>query len=280
MSDATSISALTDVTQHARRSPLALVAPVVIVTGFAFGYAAIIGWPTWPVADAAERIAYWAILAGMLGVIASLVRSWNLFAVLDFAAGVACALPTLAPKAKLDWGNVGVALATATAAIVVALLAFLTRLLAWRRGGTLLGWLVLLGMSASAGALLLSTGSLKLGQSGFALAAGVAIACVLGLILKSIGRSAGTPTAALAILVGLLISGHLWSELPLYAAACVLVAPLLACIIWMLPPLARRPAWQGVTIALILAAIPATVATAILAIEAQKAAAAAAEDGY
>jgi hypothetical protein len=273
MTEATSISAPADVGPYVRRSPLALLAPVLIVGTFAVGYAVLIGWPTWPVADAAERIAYWAILAGLLAAVASLVRSWWLLVLIDLAAAVACALPTLAPKANLDWNTAGVALATAAAAIVVAVLAFLTRSLAHRRGGTLLGWLVLLGMAASAGALLLSTGSLKLGQAGFALAGGVAIALILGLFVKPVGRSAGAATATLAIIVGLLISGHLWSELPIYAAACVLVAPVLACIIWKLPPLARRPVWQAVIIAIVIAAIPATAVTVVHALKAQKASA-------
>lgn len=259
---------------------VAAIAPLLIVAVFAAGFAYFIGWPAWPVTDAGERIAYLALAAAVFAIAASVVSCcWTQLAMNVLAAAV-CVLPAMWPQYVNEaWSGGQLALWATIVVLAVAIAASLLQRLRIRDGDTPLASLVTLGMTAAGGALLMSTGSLKLGQAGFSLAAGVLVAFVVGLFVKPIGRSAGATTLALAVLGALLVSGYLWSELPWWAGACVLIAPLLAWIV-RVPILARRPAWQRVAIGLIIAAIPATVVTVIAAMEAQKASEAADDYGY
>jgi hypothetical protein len=259
---------------------LSALAPLVVVAVFAVGFAWFIGWPKWPVTDAGERIAYSALAAALVACAVSVVRSCWLRLSLNLIAAVSCVLPAMWPQYENEaWTGAQFALWATLVVLGVAMAASLAQRLRDRDGQTPLASLVTLGMAASAGALLMSTGSFKLGQAGFSLASGVALAFIVGLFVKPIARSAGATTLVLAVLGGLLVSGYLWSELPWYAGVCVLVAPLLA---WVsrVPILARRPAWQRVVIGLIIAAIPATVVTTIAAVKAQHASAAMDEYGY
>lgn len=258
----------------------AALAPLLILALFAAGYAIFIGWPRWPVVDAGERIAYGAVAAAAIAIVVTLVKRESIRVPLDVIATSLCVLPAMWPQYQNEvWsaGKFSIAATIAVASVVIA--AWLTRALRAREGQSPLASLVTLGMTGAAGALLMSTGSLKLGQAGFSLAAGVAWVFVVGLFVRSIGRSAGVTTMAMATLGGLLASGYLWSELPWWAAASVLIAPALAWIV-RVPILARRPAWQRVVIGLFVAAIPAAIATTVAALEAQKASAAMEEFGY
>ena len=254
--------------------------PILILAMFAAGYAWFIDWPRWPVSDAGERIVYSALAATMIAVVVSCARSCWLRLPLNAIAAAVCVLPTMWPQYENEAWSAGQLTTWATLVVVgIAFAITLTQRLHDRDGHTPLASLVTLGMAASAGALLMSTGSMKLGQAGFSLAAGVAIAFVIGLFVKSIGRSAGATTIAFAVLGGLLASGYLWSELPWYAGVCVIIAAPLA---WIsrVPILARRPTWQRVAIGLVIAAIPATTVTATLALKAQHESEAADDYGY
>lgn len=259
---------------------LAALSPLIVVAVFAAGYAWRIGWPAWPVTDASERIAYAAIAAAPLAMVVAMVRPLLVRVVLNLIAVAICSLPAMWPQYQNEvWTGGVLSMWAIGVAVSVAVAASVLQWLDDREAHSPLVPLVTLGMSAAGGALLMSTGSLKLGQAGFSLAAGVAIMFVISLFVRPLRDSAGLVTLALAILGGLFMSGHLWSELPLYAAVCVLVAPMLATIV-RVPILARRPVWQRVVIGVVLAAMPATAVAIPLAMKAQKASESAEDYGY
>jgi FtsH-binding integral membrane protein len=262
-----------------RSRVISALAPFLILAIFAAGFASFIGWPTWPVTDAGERIAYSAIAAAVFAIVASVVSCCWIRLVLNLFAAIVCVLPAMWPQYENEFWSAGQLALWATLVIVgIAIAASLTQQLRHRDRSPLAS-LITLGMALSGGGLLMATGSLKLGQAGFALASGVIVVFIIGLFVKSIGRSAGATTLAIAVLGGLLVSGYLWSELPWYSGVCVLLAPLLAWVV-RIPILARRPLWQRVVIGLVIAAIPATVVTTIAAVKAQQASEAADDYGY
>lgn len=262
-----------------RHSAQMIAAPVLILAVFLIGFAMFIGWPRWPVVDAGERVAYSAMAAAGLACAATLVRRCWIRALLNLLAAAACVVPVLLPMVRPnDWTYATLVLWTAGVCVPVAMLASLAQRLR-ASDGSLLVIVVTLGMTLASGALLLSTGSFKLGTAGFSLAAGVAIITILGLFLQGIARSDGAITLAFAILAALLASGYVWSETPLYAGLAVFAAPLIAWVV-RLRWIARRAPWQRVVIGLLLAAVPAAVAVTIEGLKANAASQASDDYGY
>ena len=102
------------------------------------------------------------------------------------------------------------------------------------------------------------------------MAGAVAIYALLSFFVRPFARSSGAILVTLAALATQMASGYLWSEMPLWTAASIAIASLIAWAI-VLPPLAKRSRWIAVTIALLLAAIPASLVVGKYAAAAAKA---------
>ena len=246
------------------RNVVGSVGPLLIAGGFMAAHAVRLSWPRWPVTDASDRICYWIAVAALLGVVTEVSCSKNrrwLMPVISFLAAVACLAPNLWAKHVMrrnGWSTGEFALYLGLLSLGVAALATLTQRLAARDASRPLVPLVLTGMTAAAGGLLMSTGSVRLGEMTFCLAAAVGAYALLSLIVPAIARSAGAIVVVLSALATNLASGYLWSETPIWATSAIAVAPLIAWLV-VAPPLRGRSRWVAVPIALILAAIPAGV---------------------
>lgn len=270
MSEPTTIEYRSPTSSTAAHSRLAALAPLLIVVIFAVAYAVYFRWPAWPVGDAAERVVYWVFAAAALGAIADLCCDrTRRFAVplLALAAAAACLWPNLEANrtGAGQWSTGTAVLAVAIVTVPTAILATLSAWLAKRDRDRPLVPLVLVGMSLSAAPLAQATGSLKTGDASYCFAGAVAlISLIAGLFYRPFGRSAGVPIVVLAFVATQLVTGWSWfiPPMPVWCGLCIAIAPLL---MWAVAfkPLADRPAWVRVTVALILAALPASVAVGV-----------------
>jgi hypothetical protein len=114
------------------------------------------------------------------------------------------------------------------------------------------------------------TGSMRVAEKTWPLAIALAVAAVVGFFLRSRRASAGVVAFGVAVTVAQLAAAHLWSELALWQAACVLAAPVLAAIAVSIPLIARRKPWLRGAIVLLIAATPAIVASGLAGAEAYR----------
>lgn len=252
---------------------LAWLDPLVAGAIYAAGVALIAGWPK-SFAGADDRIAIAgpaaAIVVASGCAMASLPRTaWA--APVFFAVSVlAATLPTLQPmNDSLRWSLATLALVTLGAA-VVGLIDIIALGLVKRRGAGGVASLVLLGMSLATGALAMMTGSIRIAEKTWPLAIAVALSAIVGIFLPTRRASVGVAAFAVAVIMAQLAAAHLWSDLALWQAACVFVAPILAAIVTRVPIVARRRPWLRAAIVLLIAATPATVACGIAGAEAYR----------
>jgi hypothetical protein len=129
--------------------------------------------------------------------------------------------------------------------------------LADRRSTSLLGPSLLVAAS-SAGATLLLSGSMVLGQLGLGLASAVAAVWVLSLWWPLFLSRGGIPVLVAAY-GALLIEGHIYAGLPAASAYLLAAAPLAAWV-GLVGPARRLAAWQAALLSAIATLVPAVVA--------------------
>jgi hypothetical protein len=129
--------------------------------------------------------------------------------------------------------------------------------LAARRSMAVLGPSVLV-VAVSAGAALLLSGSMVLGQLGLGLAAAVAAVWVLSLWQPDLFLSRGGIPVLVAAYGALLIEGHVYAGLPASSAYLLAAAPLAA---WVgfVGPARRLAAWQSAVLSAAATLVPAAV---------------------
>lgn len=237
-----------------------------LALGYAAGYATLMGWPPFPANTAVQWLVYLALLAGAIGLAEPLWRgkAWLRFGVWLGLGGVAAWLQfnslaehTWTTLQAIQW--IG-GLALATAALCAALDA-----LAERREGASFPLAFWLTAAVTSGVLLLSKSAL-LGQLAGSLAGIFGAAVVFALWAPRFRLSRGAMTVFSILYVALLSQGHLYSELSLWGALLLYIAPLAAWLGEMEKVTTMRPS-RSVLVRMGLVAIPAAIALFITFLE-------------
>ena len=246
--------------------------PLAAGANYAAGVALIAGWPK-SFAGADDRIALAAPIAAAVAAVASAPRRSIVAALCVAAATLVATVPTLLPMRDLTgdrrWSSASLALVAIGLAIVGIVCAAAFGAIC-RRGAGGAASLVLLGMAGATGGLAMLTGSMRVAEKTWPLAIALAIAAIVGIFLRDRRASAGLVAFAIAVIVAQLAAAHLWSDLALWQAACVVVAAPLAWATLAIPVVARRRPWLRGAIVLLVAATPAIVASGLAAAEAYR----------
>lgn len=237
-----------------------------LAAGYAAGYATLMGWPPFPANTAAQWLVYLALLAGAIGLAEPWWRGkawlrWGIW----LGLGGATAWLQFGALVEHTWSTAQAVLwigglALATAALCAALDA-----LAERRDGASLP-LALWLTAATTSAVLLLTKSALLGQLAGSIAGIFGAATVLAWWAPSIRLSRGAMTVFGLLFVALLSQGHLYSELSLWGALLLYLAPFAAWLGETERVKTMVPA-RGVLVRMGLVAIPAAIALLIAFLE-------------
>jgi hypothetical protein len=214
--------------------------------------------PAFPPVEVTDRIPWLVLAALLLGICESIRPSpgwarWeNRMLLILLAMGL-----ILGPVLGATWPSRS-DLAWQGGLVVLLLVVWASlEVLAARRSTAVLGPSLLV-VAASAGASLLVSGSLVLGQLGLGLASTLAAVWVLSWWLPDRSMSRGGVPVLVASYAALLIEGHVYSALPLASAVLLAVAPLTA---WAgFVGLSRLAPWQGALLGAAATLVPAGVA--------------------
>lgn len=196
-----------------------------VALGYFAGHVLLTSWPPIPPAKAVDWLAYLALAAGAAGLTQ---RHWgkHWYAAWPLMLLLGCLFAALLLRSYLEynWGRregmlwiIGLGIATAV------LWNTLERLATKRTGASLPLSLWLICAAASAAFVL--SGSGLLGQLAVTLAAVFGAAVVLAWWAPGLSLASGTLTAFVPIYAGLLIQAYFYSELPIWSAILLYLAP-------------------------------------------------------
>lgn len=242
--------------------------PLAVGFAVAFAYAALqmhvlvpgvdvdakrVVFPSTPPADAKAWLLYLSLPVGVFGLLIAVIRKvrWWLYVPLALLV-IAGIFKLLMPRQ--DWPT-----AAAVAAIVWGVWVLFEPLAARSKG--MVVPLALWFSATGAAAILMDTGSVKVGQYAGALAAVAGAAVVVALLGKgNVSLARGGAFAFFTLLGGLLVTGYFYSSVSKYQAIGIVLVPLVA---WIdqVPRVARLKPWKRVLVSVLALAV----ATAVVA---------------
>jgi hypothetical protein len=247
-----------------RRAGMSGAGPAAAVLGLGAGYLAghlAAARPAFPPIEVTDRVPWLAAASALLGLLESARPApgwarWENRLLLTALVMAVVLGPVLEETGASGSGRIWLA------GVALALLASWANLeaLATRLSVPSLG-LPVLAVVAGAGAVLVLSGSLVLGELGLALASSLGATWLLSLFWNDLSLARGGPPFLVATLGSLLLVGHVYAGLPTWPAVALLAAPLA---IWsgFLGPLRRAATWKRTLLSL--AATLALVGIAIL----------------
>ncbi|MBV9658814.1 MAG: hypothetical protein JO295_11955 [Verrucomicrobia bacterium] len=205
-----------------------LLAACAVGLGYAGGHLMVTGWMGFPPADTTNWLFYFALAAGMLGMVYSAWAPAAWIGLPGFAVFAVGALRLLLqPKFQYSWEHGQGWIWVMGLAVLMTLVGAMLDLLGQRCRPTPWAWPVclLLMCGGAFGALMLS-GSLLLGQLASVLAAAVGGNLVVTASWRqSSSSSRGVVPVFSLLLSALLISGYFFAELPGWSALLLAFAP-------------------------------------------------------
>lgn len=233
----------------------------------AAGYLAGQGATAWPSSDVTDRIPWIALGALILGGLEALwpPPAWSrienrlIFAALAVLVMLGPAVQeTWATKETMGW-------LSALGLVIVVAWASLEGLASRSRGVAFA--LPLIAMTGGAGAVMLLSGSLVMGQLGGALTAALAAAWVVSWWAPPLELGRGSLPVLVLILSALVLEAHVYASLTTVGAALV-ASSTLAPWVTRIGPIARLAPWKAAIIGVVLVLIPIGVAAGLAIAEA------------
>jgi hypothetical protein len=256
----------------ARRSGRSWGVPLGLGLGYALGHAAVYGWlppnrPPFPPFEVFDWLPWLALAAMLLGFFEVLAPTpawarWENRLLLT-AVAVWVLLGPLVGGMWADWGQATPWLAGIGLGIVI--LWAVVESHAARLGRSLILPLIVLAGGTSAAMLL--GHSLKLAELSAVLAASLGACWIVAFGWPALTLARGGVPVFVAVLAGLLLCGHFYSELPAAPAVLLAAAPLT---LWIdrIGPLRRLRPWQAALVRVVAVLVPVGAAIAITVMQA------------